>query len=206
MWLKAVSTHQANKGPALHVPGFDLAVLVSAIDDEQAVINLLSLFQQETLAMMEKVESDIEDKDIAGAEWHLHRMKGAVGNVGAMQLHAACEILDAELKQGAYTQASLAALRTAFRAAMEALDELLHRSVETANPSPSREVFELAITEIDGLLAGQYLIPDELLSQLVANAPPSRLDLCRLVKQHIKNIDYNKARVALKKLPEDLIP
>jgi CheY-like chemotaxis protein len=200
---KSGSPHPPGIGQTLRLNGFDLENIVSAMGSNESVINLLSLFRQEAMATMGQIEEHIAGGDMASAQWHLHRFKGVAGNVGAISLYAAAAPLDEELKQGGVQAGSLAALRSAYGSAMDVLDDLQHSTCPIDVSTSHAEDFKATVAHIDELLAGHYLITDELLAQLAAATPPDRLDLYRLVKGHIVNINYPKAREALNKLAED---
>jgi PAS domain S-box-containing protein len=195
--------HQSGTGYALHLNGFDLENILSAMGSNESVINLLSLFRQDAMAMMGQVEKHLAAGDMARAQWHLHKFKGVAGNVGAIFLHAAAATLDEELRQGGWQAGSLAALRSAYRSAIDALDDLQHSACPIAASTGRGEDFKATVARIDKLLAGHYLITDELLALLEAATPPNRLGLYRQVKGHIGSINYQKAREALNRLAED---
>jgi PAS domain S-box-containing protein len=195
--------HQFGKGCALRLNGFDLEGIMSAMGSHESVINLLSLFRQDALAMMRQVEEHLAAGEMARAQWHLHKFKGVAGNVGAVSLHTAAATLDEELRQGDWQADSLAALRSAYRSAIDALDDLQHSNCPFADSTSRSEDFKATVARIDKLLAGHYLITDELLALLEAATPPARLDLYRQVKGHIGSINYPKAREALNRLAED---
>ncbi|TAN48505.1 MAG: PAS domain S-box protein [Methylococcaceae bacterium] len=183
--------------------GFDLAMLTEIMEDEDAVFNLLRLFRNDVTATMTQMEACLASGDIAGAERHVHRIKGSAGNVGAQSLHHAGEVLDVELKRGAYLDSSLQAFRSAYQAAMEALKAL----PEAGSRLPGRpEDFQRLAAELASLLAEKFLIPNELMLKLEAATPPGRLDDYRLVKRYVDNIQYGKALAALQPLLENQAP
>ncbi len=199
-----VGQPSAGKAHVLQLAGFELDALQSALDNQTAVVTLLMQFRHELIASMEQIESSLAAHDIARADKHLHRLKGASGNVGARVFHVAAEALEVELKQGLAKADSLDRLREAYRATLTELDKLPADSIRHGERTSAGSLdFKAIVAKIDDLLTGNYMIPDELLDQLEASTPPRRLDSLRSVVSHIRNIDYKKARAALERLTEN---
>lgn len=187
-------------GNSLQLPGFDMEYLAGLMGSREAAVNLLLRFRTDAATAMERLEAEIAAGDLAGAERHLHQLKGMAGNVGAQLLHAAAETLDTELKQERCDEHALEALRSAYRAVMEVLGTLQPSDARIVNRSTLPQAFKAAVASIEELLAERYLVPDELLAQLEAATPPERLDFYRQLKRHIDSIDYTGARRALRQL------
>ena len=202
-WSGLSPLHHNEVGNTLQLPEFDLVELEDGLGSQEAVISLLLQFRLDVMATMEKIEANIAGNDLKSAEWHLHQLKGTAGNVGAINLSAACQKLDEELKQGFYNFETLGLLRNVFRAARMTLDDLQRTADDIASQINSEQEFKHEAARIDQLLAQKYLIPDELMSQLEAVTPADRLDLYQQFKRHVGKIDYKKAREVLKRLTEN---
>ena len=189
-------------GNTLQLPEFDLEDLENGLGSQEDVVNLLLQFRLDAMANMEKFEAAIAANELESAEWHMHSLKGASGNVGAMNLFRAAQALDADLKQGFSSADKLESLRSAYRAALVVMDDLQKSGLNSVTQDNCMEEFKLEVANMDRLLTQKYLVTDELMLQLEALTPFDRLDLYRLFKRHVNKIDYKKAREVLFRLAE----
>jgi CheY-like chemotaxis protein len=185
----------------LELPGFDLTDLTTIMGDRASVVDLLRQFADSVHDDLDGIGSALATGDVQLTCQRLHQLKGVSGNVGAIDLLAAAEQLDADLKQGNDPESALERLRRAHGRALAAIARLI------GEPSPADEdmdessdaLVELA-TRIESLLAGMDLIPDGLLEELEVLVPARDQTLYRAFKRHVRQIDYRQARANLEQL------
>jgi PAS domain S-box-containing protein len=208
-WLKPASSGQGNLPPApastpadspLQLPGFDLSNLEQMLDgDRPLIVSMLEHFRADTSGDLLAIDRAIAAGDFAEAERQAHKLKGVAGNIGAMDVYRLASALDAELKQGRCDPAVLNALHDAYRLANASIDSLSRVAVAQDGAGNAATLQALA-PELDRLLAGHELVPEELLDALEAALNTPQHKQFQQLRRHIASIDYKKARASLQQL------
>jgi signal transduction histidine kinase/CheY-like chemotaxis protein/HPt (histidine-containing phosphotransfer) domain-containing protein len=86
--------------PKVVLDGFDLTNLRRIMSDEKAMIHLLKRFCNHNVDSLIQIKAAIDAQQINTAERLVHKLKGTVGNLGAMDLYGVATRLDNELKAG----------------------------------------------------------------------------------------------------------
>jgi HPt (histidine-containing phosphotransfer) domain-containing protein len=133
----------------------------------------------------------------------LHKLKGVSGNLGAMALNQVCEHLDAQLKNGRYTEKEFDQWRLVLQKTIDDVGMLLERyQPQSHNQGQETSDLELKaiLAELDGILAEDRYVDDELLDRMKSHIKPSEQRLYDTLVKHIADVDYPKARSTLKTL------
>ncbi|MBK7003584.1 MAG: response regulator [Rhodoferax sp.] len=210
------TTHAVDEdegGVALVLPGFDLEGLRSRTGADRAgVLQLLGLFANEVRAAPEDLARLLRDGDHATARRLAHSVRGAAGNLGALELQAVAQRLEAELSQPGIDVEELASSQQAFVASalqtIAVLDGLRTRQQPTAEaPSDPLDLTILAqhINALMVQLAASEAIQDaqlhDLRTALAGHVPGG---LCETLFNHIDCFDYAAAMDALSAIATSL--
>ena len=187
------------------LPGFDLHNLMQMLDNNQELITRLLLDFMETMKNIPgEIEAMISVGNFAAAKELVHKINGTSGNFGAVRLHAACRMLEAELKEG--QSASLTVFREAFNQAMSVL-ATLQRSEEPMSPAGGDiEALKHSAAELDLLLKENDFISETLLDAFKTHLAAEQLDLFIRLRKLINDLNYDQARKLLRQLVELPIP
>jgi PAS domain S-box-containing protein len=198
------------------LPGFELRDIMTILNGDQAkLVRMLAAFQEQFVGEAPAIADKIKAGELALAEKLLHRLKGAAGNLGAQDLHQASAALNAQLVNGKYQAETLAHWVETFDKTMTTLADMLSQQspitptaasvhvpsgksgTEGLPSAASADTLQQILAELDGLLAKDGFINDELLSRLKTSLPDNRqMDFAKLI-QNIHDTDYPKARTVL---------
>jgi len=202
----AVTAHEPLNGGALEeLPGFDFGNIMTMLDGDNSLLrNMLEVFAEEFAHEDEKVAALLERGSLAEAEKRLHTLKGVAGNLGARLLYQHSEVLDAQVKLGAYQPQTLAAWRDEFGRTMRTIADWVARQSLTVAETPVPEANGLGEVkrELDALLAQDEFVADELLARLRMSVTAGQRERCEQVIHEVRAINYAGARELLKGLEE----
>jgi signal transduction histidine kinase/DNA-binding response OmpR family regulator len=216
-WIKhesrAAPSHTAKK-PADdtavlpgQLPGFDLEKVLELLNGNLAMLKkLLIQFGEKFVGTADKLENLIQAKKFGEVEALVHSIKGAAGNLGAVELYNSAQSLEEELATGA----QLVGLGEFYRAMAVAL-ESISRLAETELPVPAYPEFDCdncdwrtaanLFNQLRTLLDGDDYVPHELVVELKASVPcQSMHQRLRQIEKHVGNFDYANARKELAEL------
>ncbi len=192
--------------PDLQLPGFDLAGLSTRTGASGAVLaKILRLFAKESRGSGQELERLLAQGNAGGATRLLHTIKGAAGNIGAIQLHAAATALEAALGNASDSVDGLAALQQAFHgalaASLEAIDTLpLDEELPKSTQGVAFDTTEVTtrLRKLAACLAADDVVPQALTGDLrgiLAGQLPSTIPETLL--QQIDTFDYAAAQESL---------
>ncbi|MEY3288343.1 MAG: hypothetical protein RLZZ419_585 [Pseudomonadota bacterium] len=196
-------TEEAVAAPAIDtLPDFDQKNLLIMLGNNQELATRLLLnFKDSMQNLPTELTELINAGSLVTAREKVHSLKGAAGNFGAVRLHAAAEILEAELKKGTPTTAALNHFMAAFHQTM---------SVISAPSGPDTTVLPvtagnhdellLSVAELDELLKEQDFISEDLLNALKMHLAAEQLELFTRLRQLVHDLDYKSARLLLQQL------
>ncbi|CAK0742127.1 two-component system, sensor histidine kinase and response regulator [Gammaproteobacteria bacterium] len=187
---------------SFQLPGFNFDNLISVLSIE-TIIDLLSEFRENAQATMEEIENQLTMEQILDAERQTHRLKGMSGTMGAIDLYAAAEKLDAELKKGGHTTDSLVALRTAYQSTMNSLETLFAQNKSDLSIHGRNQEIAAVGTQIKDLLEKRYLVSDALIDKLKDLIPRERINIFNQFKYLIDEFSYDQALIILKQIIEN---
>jgi two-component system sensor histidine kinase/response regulator len=161
-------------------PGFDLVAALRRLDgDQELLFRLLRDFANAQSSVKEEVGQLLAAGDAKGATARLHGLKGAAGNLGAVELAHAAAQLEEQIKHPPLTGPTLPS-RDAFSAAlhhsMSLIASLAPSPASADQPPPgTTDPADLShvLTAIKPYLEQQELIPDELIADLRRRAAPA---------------------------------
>ena len=172
---------------------------------------LLLKFMQSQAGVVQEIKNAMAEKDLELAERLAHTVKGVAGNIGAENLQAVAEELDADLKQGGGRQ--FADILTKFKTELEAVLEAI-RGMKQLEDSPAAQSGEAApdldalkpkFKKLAGLLADDDLdaqdVLDELLGEIASG--PAYLGL-KTLERSLNAYDFDSAKGQLNELAGEL--
>ena len=202
--------------------GFDLDNILGMLNgNQQQLIELLLSFMDGAVNIPSEIETKAMAGDLHAARGLAHRLSGTAANLGAKSLHAVAKQLECELKADQFNPATFAAFHDEFKRAMSAIAGLRHDPLPEQLPSPQPspqsspasgrgdkreeqssilEALMRAALKLDTLLEENDYVTDEPLNEFKANLPPGKLEQFAVLRKHIKNIQYAKARQVLRTL------
>jgi PAS domain S-box-containing protein len=187
---------------AVALPGFNFDNLLEMIGNNQHLaVQLLHTFRDSMLHLPAEIEARIADGDPVSASVLLHKLKGASGTVGAMQLFADADALETELKQG-LPATTIGHFKQTFDQAMSAIASL----IESVDAQPAiagdRQEFARIAAELDRMLKDSDFIPEATLNSLKPHIDSARQDLFNQLHNLVNNLHYDEARKLLRKIAQ----
>ncbi len=184
------------------LPDFDQKNLLLMLGNNQELaMQLLFNFKDSMQNLPAELTELIKAGSLVIAREKVHSLKGAAGNFGAVRLHAAAEILEAELKKGLPTTTAVNHFMAAFHQTMSVIvapfgPDTMVLPVTAGN----YDELLLSVAELDELLKEQDFIPEDLLNTLKMHLAPEQLELFTRLRQLIHDLDYKNARLLLQQL------
>jgi HPt (histidine-containing phosphotransfer) domain-containing protein len=179
------------------LPGFNLSEISIFLDGNQAQLqNLFTMFVEDFADIDQQIVDLLAVEKFTQAEHLLHQMKGVAGNLGAQNLFAVSQILDAELKLGYFNQHSLENWQIKVNETLCILRDFLSSQPKTAplRATPHQVDVNANLLELDALLAKNLFVGEDLLFKLMqANNIAEDIELQKLLK-YIRHYDYLDAR------------
>ena len=204
---RRVATSSENWSDLLRdLPGFDLDnVHMSLGNNRDLFIHLLAAFLEEFSGESLEIPSKISAGDFPAARLMLHKLKGVAGNIGAMELHRACQTLERQLKEDRFEQPALAQWQQSFDSTLVDITKVVDPKRSTHPPSPSADRIDASMlqqdaAELDALLAQNDFVAGELLEKIKAHLPADKHDFYEALAQQVYSVDYEQARTTLKTL------
>ena len=211
-WIKpigatTIGTSTAEPGSAKlfganDLPGFDLHNLLEMIGNNQELaIRLLSTFMESMKNLSGEIEALINAGNFVPAKELAHKIKGASGTIGAVQLYAASEALEAELKDG-LSAATFDSFKEAFNQTMSVIATLHQPEDLMSLTDGNSEALKCAAIKLDLLLKENDFISEALLNTLKPHLKLDQLNLFAQLRKLIGNLHYDEARKILRQLAE----
>ncbi len=212
-WVRPATGHLEREKPlpinesaaAIHdnvnlndLPGFDFQnLLVMLGGDREKILDFLRTFGEDMAQIADKIETALAEDDTNLARELAHKIKGAAGNIGAVDLHALTGTLEAELKEGHQNPVTFTSFKAEFEKVMSVIAGLPQE--ETLNLGDN-EALKVAATELDQSLANHAYITTKMLDDFSKNVPASKHKQLGQVKHLIRQIQYAEARKVLRML------
>ncbi|NCC26879.1 MAG: PAS domain S-box protein [Gammaproteobacteria bacterium] len=194
---------------ALHLDGFDLPRTRQRLGDDETLLRvILGSFLREFQDWSAALAAARAAADTKTAVRLVHTIKGAAANVGAVQVQATAEALEAAL-QDEVEPARVDALLADCLVALEVARAALRAYLPEASPAAVDTACDLAaaradLAELERLLSRHRLVRDTLLERLRSHlgdqAPAELGQLC----EQIRAFDYERARATLARMQEQL--
>ncbi|MGR9012479.1 MAG: ATP-binding protein [Gammaproteobacteria bacterium] len=199
----AIVKPNAESGSILtELSGFDLHnLLVMVGNNQQRVIQLLVNFMESMNGLPDEIEAMIIAGNFFAARELVHKVKGASGNIGAVQLHAASEALEDEL-QKCRTATQINTFRAAFNQTMSTIAALPKAGKPIAPSTGNIDALQHSAAELDQLLKENDFIPESLLNTLKTYLALDQFDLFARLHKQVNEFKYDQARKILRQLAE----
>ncbi|CAK0740307.1 two-component system, sensor histidine kinase and response regulator [Gammaproteobacteria bacterium] len=188
------------------LPGFDIALTIQRLSgNRDLLVNLLRQFGKQVATVSKTISDLMREGQREKAVQKLHELKGAAGNLGAMDLHRQANALEREIKVG-QPLTSQAAFDQALSVALASI-ATLSPQLESDNVSCDWSLATVLIEEMRILLDNGEFIPLELVSELQKALPTLSLrdDFARL-KDQVAVLDYSAAEEMLDRLTHTQTP
>ena len=186
---------------SMDLPGFDLQnLLVMLGNNEELAKHFLFDFMASMKTLSCEIEALLTVGDLASAKELAHKIKGVSGNIGAVRLYAAAEVLEAELYRG--SSATFIEFNTAFNQAMAAIAAMPQPEQLISTTHGNADGLKRSIAELDELLQGNSFISEALLNTLKPELYDEQLDLFARLCRQVSDLNYQQARKLLRQLAE----
>ncbi|WP_262965484.1 PAS domain S-box protein [Methylobacter psychrophilus] len=207
-WIKPDNTkiesleEEAVAVPAIDtLPDFDQRNLLLMLGNNQELATqLLFNFKDNMQNLPAELAELIASGSLVIAKEKIHTLKGVAGNFGAVRLHAAAEILEAELKSELPTTAAVNHFTAAFNQTMSVIAAQSPPDIVLPFNAGNRDELLLSIAELDALIQEQDFIPEELLNTLKTHLATEQLELFIRLRKLIHDLDYKNVRLLLQQL------
>lgn len=194
--------------------GFDLSNLLRMLSDNQPlVIQLLFAFKQSMEPIIQEITEALVHGELLSAKKLLHKLKGASGNIGAVDLYKSTVALENELvlltNSDVLTEKSIIVIHdpvftefsTSFQYAMDTIAMLtLPISSIQAAVSVGTETLDSCAEELDGLLAEHEFVPETVLNRFMSLVGADRTVEFAELRSLISDLNYDRARQLLQQL------
>ena len=139
--------------------------------------------------------------NLVAAKEQIHKIKGASGNIGAVQLYNAAATLEAEC-EGQHLMAAFRRFREIFKQTMAVIATLQQPENVPSDSGGNIEALQAIATELDQLLDENDFISEALLNTFKTHLALEQLDLFVQLHRYINELRYDKARRTLRQLTE----
>jgi HPt (histidine-containing phosphotransfer) domain-containing protein len=177
-------------------------MLVKTVGDATEIGALLRQFAEAIRDDAQTIAQAMEQGDAAEAGRLIHRLKGASGNLRAMNLYAAAVRLESDLQAGQDPAPALDALCRAHVQALAAIADLptAPAAAQAAPDAADPAALKHLVAEIQAQLNQGMRIPRSLLLDLEAALPARDRPLYLDLKRHLDRFDYRAADAILEQL------
>ncbi|CAK0742187.1 two-component system, sensor histidine kinase and response regulator [Gammaproteobacteria bacterium] len=193
-------TNDKPETETVEITGFDLRNLRVIFTSNAEILDILGKFSDSIQEDLNEISQALTAGEIKQAKAVAHRLKGAAGNIGAVDLHRAAEKLDTELRHGEYATATLETLRQAHSQALAAITRLVKPAATPTNATVNPEALAKLAGQVTALMTEMDIIPEELLTELAKEVPTNRQALYKTFKRYVDQFDYKRARDILNEL------
>ncbi len=207
-WLKparktiAFEDRQDGVNSMANLPGFELNnLLVLLGNNQQLATQLLNSFSVDMKNLPGEVEALLAAGDLAAAGALVHKLKGAAGTIGALQLHEAAERLEAELN-GELAAVEFNRFKAVLDQTMSVIDALPQSEQVLIASLGNSDALMRSATELDRHLASNDFISEALLNTLKPDLAVEQLEQFAQLRKQINDINYDEARKILRQLAE----
>ena len=184
------------------LPGFDLRNLLTMLNNnQQQATRLLLIFMETMKDLPGEIEASLNAGSFDSAKKLTHKLKGAAGSIGAMQLHEACDMLEAEIKEQRFD--TFDSFRETFEQSMSIIQALPppENQVSLSGGNSGAQQRSVA-AELDLRLKDNDFVSEALLNTLEPYLAPDQLDLFSQFRKLTGNLQYGEARKILRRLVE----
>ena len=186
------------------VPILDLQNLLAMLNNNQQLVTQLLLdFMINMDDFPNQIIGLVRIGDKALARELAHKIKGAAGNIGAMRLHSAAEILEVGLN-GELSAETFHSFNQAFIQTISVIAAMQHPK-DLLSTNGNSEALKQGVAELDFLLKGNDFISEALLNTLKPHLTAAQLDLFAELRKLINNLNYDQARTILRQLTDQEI-
>ncbi len=200
------ATQPENAVISLSLPGFQLDNLLRMLGGNlRMATTLLHTFA----ADMADMPTAIEQAAIAGeyktAKELAHKIKGAAGNIGAVDLYAAAAQIEAAFDKGRYDKNACRHFQESFTQTIDTISGIQETEIPILPEHHSNgdtAAFQANAAELDRQLAENEFISEESLMSMLDLLPPHRHEAFRQLRQRIREIRYPEARTILRTLAQ----
>ena len=186
------------------LPGFDLDKILVLLNGNRAMLRrLLIQFGETFVDTKDRLYHLLQDKKMAEAAALVHGLKGAAGNLGAIDLYNSAQNLEEELTTGAqlvdlerFNLSMDSALKSIFQLAEAdlALTVAPEFDCNKCNWQSAANFFK----QLQTLLEGDDYVPHELLAELKTSVSCQSIhQRLQQIEKYVGNFDYCKARKVL---------
>ena len=185
--------------PIVTLTGFDLnSLMVMLGNNQELAMHLLRDFMDNMKNLPSEIEALVMAGDLFSARAVAHKIKGAAGIIGAMELHAASETLEAELN-GELSETAIATFKLAFKQTMSAI-ATLPKPTDLLPTGGNGAALKQSAAELDLMLEQNDFISEALLNTLKPHLAVDQLELFALLRKQINTLNYDEARKILSRL------
>lgn len=182
---------------AKSLPGFELKRLKAIVHgDSERYLRMLASFREHFATESSIIVTEITAGNSDAAKIRLHKLKGAAGNLGAIELYQACSALELQLANENYNPEVLSRWTKVFNKTMNALSLWIQPSLKNTVSLETPTLLQV-ITTLDNLLSNNCFIHNELLCYLKTLVPQAQSADYNTLIQCILQSDFFGARALL---------
>ena len=190
--------------PLEHLPGFELKPLLILFNyNQERTLEMLSIFMEDIQNLSAEIELKLAENNLPAVFELVHQIKGASGNVGAMDLHKAAIALEDNLDQ------------TQFPNVLHKFQQSLTKTIITIINLQTSATFSATLTidiqeltqtiiDLDNRLKENDFIPETMLNLLKSQLPSEQIKRFTRLRKQINNFHYDDARRTLHDLLDSI--
>ncbi|MGR9014756.1 MAG: PAS domain S-box protein, partial [Gammaproteobacteria bacterium] len=210
-WIKPATAYPISPPTAVNpeawsaladmLPGFKLdGIMLMLHGNQEQLAAMLGAFREQFIDEAATIAVKITAGELIEAKNRLHTLKGAAGNLGAKDLHQACDAMDDQLADNKHNAATLANWVDVFDRTMETIVKMLGQRPSVPFPVEADNTLSKTFAELDTLLNKNGFINDQLLARIKMLLPDDQQENYDMLAQYILDTDYSKAKAVLRTL------
>ncbi|WP_028579959.1 PAS domain S-box protein [Desulfogranum japonicum] len=197
-------------GSPFELPGFDLQSAVQRMGGSwTALRKALHVFTSEFRQIKPVIHDNIEQSQYRQAAKHIHTIKGAAGNIGAISLHNSAAEFEQNLKSDSSTGwKQFEKVYDETMACLERLDENMHEAQNGIGEQKHNvEEVQQRLADLRTILQQQRIVPETLLQEVRAMLSGRKIDvLVKRLQRQIDGFEYPEAVETIATIKQKLQP
>lgn len=185
------------------LPGFKLNDIVLMLrGDQEQLATMLTAFREQFIDEAAAISANITADELVEAKNRLHTLKGAAGNLGAKDLHQACDALEIQLECKQCDASKVAEWVEVFDRTMATIVTMRSRQPTRPLTAEADNALPEIFADLDALLNKNGFVSDKLLSRLKTLLPDGQQENYNMLTQYILDTNYPEAKAVLRIMME----
>lgn len=179
-----------------NLSGFDVKNFLESLNqNHDLAIRLMLHFDEKFKNAADEIETLLTQEQTDTARDLIHNIKGAAGNIGAVELYRVAQLFENQLDSK-----NLAIFKNELEKTLSTIATLPQPDVLLLGNDENSQALKEIVAVFEPLLNSNHFINEAQLDLLKRNLPPNRTDWFIEFRKLIDNLDYKEARKLLRQL------